>query len=86
VVLAGQAGVAGHLRLGSGARVAAKSAVFKDVPEGLQVAGIPAVEAGTWRRQQAMVSRLDDLRRRLKQLERLAGANAVPAAEPEESA
>ena len=65
VVLAGQAGVAGHLRLASGAQVAAKSAVFKDVAEGAQVAGIPAVEAATWRRQQALVARLEEMRRRV---------------------
>ena len=73
VVLAGQAGVSGHLKLGDGVRVAAKSAVFADVPAGEQVAGIPAVEAGQWRRQQAIASRLGELRRRLRELERRAG-------------
>jgi UDP-3-O-[3-hydroxymyristoyl] glucosamine N-acyltransferase len=70
VVVAGQAGVAGHLRLGAGARVAAKSAVFKDVPAGRQVAGIPAQDAMAWRRQQAAAARLDDLRKRVSELER----------------
>jgi UDP-3-O-[3-hydroxymyristoyl] glucosamine N-acyltransferase len=74
VVLAGQAGVAGHLRLGKGARVAAKSAVFKDVPAGAQVAGIPATDAAKWRRQQALLQRLEVLQRRVRALERRLGA------------
>lgn len=73
VVLAGQAGVAGHLELGDGSRVAAKSAVFKSVPAGATVAGIPAVDAAAWRRQQALAGRLAELRRRLRALERLVG-------------
>ena len=80
VVLAGQAGVAGHVRVGSGARVAAKSAVFKNVPDGEQVAGIPAIEAGQWRRQQALVGRLQDLQRRLRVLEERLGLAPDPAA------
>ena len=73
VVVAGQAGVAGHLRLGKGSRVAAKSAVFKDVPAGAQVAGIPATDAGKWRRQQALLQRLEDLQRRVRALEKRLG-------------
>ncbi len=73
VVMAGQSGAAGHLELGDGARVAAKSAVFRSVPAGTQVAGIPAVEAPRWRRQQALVGRLAgrlaELLRRLGRLE-----------------
>jgi UDP-3-O-[3-hydroxymyristoyl] glucosamine N-acyltransferase len=60
VVLAGQSGVVGHLRLGNG----------------VQVAGIPAQEASSWRRQQALLGRLDELRRRVAALER-----AVPRSE-----
>lgn len=70
VIVAGQSGVAGHLTLGAGARVAAKSAVFKDVAAGRQVAGIPAIEAAAWRRQQARLGRLEAMHRRLSDLER----------------
>lgn len=69
VIVAGQSGIAGHLHVGAGARVAAKSAVFKDVAEGDQVAGIPAVEAGRWRRQQAILGKLEELMRRVRRLE-----------------
>ncbi len=42
VKLAGQAGVKDHVRVGKGAVVLAKSAVFKDVRPGEVVSGIPA--------------------------------------------
>lgn len=69
VVLAGQSGVVGHVRLGDGARVAAKSAVFRDLEPGEQVAGTPAVAAGKWRRQQALLGRLEEMHRRIAALE-----------------
>jgi UDP-3-O-[3-hydroxymyristoyl] glucosamine N-acyltransferase len=69
VVLAGQTGVAGHLELGDGVQVAAKSAVFKSVEPGRKLAGIPAVDLGAWRRQQALVGRLGELKKRLERLE-----------------
>ncbi len=73
VVMAGQSGVAGHLELGDGSRVTAKSAVFKPVEAGETVAGIPAVEANQWRKTQALTNRLEEMRRRLRELERLLG-------------
>ncbi len=70
VVLAGQSGISGHKVLGDGVQVAAKSAVFKSVDAGKTVAGIPAIDAGAWRRQQAIASKLDDLRKRLIAVEK----------------
>ena len=70
VVLAGQSGVSNRVTIGDGARVAGKSAVFDDVAPGAQVAGTPAIEAGRWRRQVALLARLPDLRRRLRALEK----------------
>ena len=74
VVLAGQAGVGGHLILGDRVQVAAKSAALSSVEPGTQVAGIPAVEMGKWRREVALRSRLErrlaELARRLAELER----------------
>ena len=70
VVVAGQSGISGHLKLGDGVQVAAKSAVFKSVESGKTVAGIPAIEASSWRRQQAIAAKLDRLRKRLIELER----------------
>lgn len=69
VVIAGQSGVIGHLTLGDGVQVAAKSAVFRSFEAGKKVAGIPAAEAGAWRRQQALAARLGELKKRIEQLE-----------------
>lgn len=79
VVLAGQSGVAGHLNLGDGVQVAAKSAVFKSVEPGRTIAGIPAVDVGAWRRQQALVSRLSELKKRLDRLEAAIDKNETEA-------
>lgn len=72
MVVAGQSGLSGHLKLGDGVQVAAKSAVFKSVEAGKKVAGIPATDASSWLRQQAMVARLVDWGRRIAILERTA--------------
>lgn len=69
VALGGQTGVSGHLELGDGAQVVAKSAVFKSIAPGKKVAGIPARDAGAWRREQALVGRLSELKRRIERLE-----------------
>jgi UDP-3-O-[3-hydroxymyristoyl] glucosamine N-acyltransferase len=75
VVLAGQAGVSGHIELGDGAQVAAKSAALGPVPAGTQVAGIPAVDLRRWKRQIVLLSRLEEMSRRLRALERKVGAD-----------
>ncbi|MEJ2086017.1 MAG: UDP-3-O-(3-hydroxymyristoyl)glucosamine N-acyltransferase [Acidobacteriota bacterium] len=81
VILAGQAGVSGHKVLGDGVQVAAKSAVFKSIEPGRKVAGIPAIDAAAWRRQQAIAARLVEIRKRLinleKRIERLVDPEAV---------
>ena len=53
----GQAGVADHLVIGAGARIAAKSGVARDVPDGETWAGIPAMPISQWRRFWARVLR-----------------------------
>lgn len=73
VVLAGQAGVAGHIELGDRVQVAAKSAALTSVEAGKVVAGIPAVEIRKWRRQAALISRLEEMSRRLRAVERRLG-------------
>lgn len=73
VVLAGQVGVAGHLTVGDGVQVASKSAVYDSVAPGQAVAGVPAGPIGRWRRQQALLRRLEGLFRRVRTLERRAG-------------
>ena len=40
--LGGQAGIAGHLKIGAGAQVAAAAGVMTDIPAGERWAGAPA--------------------------------------------
>jgi UDP-3-O-[3-hydroxymyristoyl] glucosamine N-acyltransferase len=75
VVLAGQAGVAGHIEVGDRVQVAAKSAALASVEPGMVVAGIPAVELRRWRRQVALLSRLEEMSRRLRALEKRFGVS-----------
>lgn len=84
VVLAGQAGVAGHIQLGDRVQVAAKSAALASVEKGTAVAGIPAVEMRKWRRQTVLISRLEEMSRRLRALERRLGEPGEPDESGEE--
>ncbi len=68
VTFAGQSGSAGHLEIGDECIIAAKSAVFDDLPPGSFVAGIPAVDHRQWKRAQALVRRLPELRAELRRL------------------
>jgi UDP-3-O-[3-hydroxymyristoyl] glucosamine N-acyltransferase len=77
VMMAGQSGAAGHVRLGAGSTVLAKSAVTKDVGAGEQVAGIPAGDAAEWREASVLLRRLPELRKAVAALEgRLAALEA----------
>jgi UDP-3-O-[3-hydroxymyristoyl] glucosamine N-acyltransferase len=74
VVLGGKAGVAGHLRIGDGVRVGGQAAVFSSLPAGVTVAGTPATGIAQWKRQVTLIARLEDMRRRLRELERQVGS------------
>ncbi|PZQ45065.1 MAG: UDP-3-O-(3-hydroxymyristoyl)glucosamine N-acyltransferase, partial [Micavibrio aeruginosavorus] len=52
------AGVAGHLRIGMGARIGAKSGVMKDVPAGEEQLGAPAMPVKDFMRQVVALKRL----------------------------
>lgn len=58
VVLAAQVGIAGHLRVGRGAQIAAKCGVIRDVPAGARMGGVPAVSIKQWLRQHAVLEKL----------------------------
>jgi UDP-3-O-[3-hydroxymyristoyl] glucosamine N-acyltransferase len=68
-VIAGQSGAAGHLHIGNRVVVGAKSGVYKDVPDGEFVTGIPARPHREWLKANAGLQRLDQLRERLSRLE-----------------
>jgi UDP-3-O-[3-hydroxymyristoyl] glucosamine N-acyltransferase len=58
VILAGHVGVTDHLLIGDGARIAAKSAVFGDIPAGASFSGHPARPHRQFLRAQAALHRL----------------------------
>ena len=58
VVVGGQGGLTGHLRIGAGARIAAQAGVMRDVAPGETVGGSPAVAQRQWLRQVAALARL----------------------------
>lgn len=73
VQMGGQSGSAGHLEIGDFARIGAQSALGKSVEGGKTYSsGIPAMEAGHWRRVHAVLRQLPDLLKRVRQLEKKA--------------
>lgn len=70
VVIAGQVGVSHQVKIGDGAQVAGKSGVWTDVPAGGRVFGMMARPHREEMKIQAALSRLPDLLRRVKELEK----------------
>lgn len=58
VMIGGQGGLAGHLSIGAGARIAAHSGVMRDVPPGGTVCGFPAMPSKEFWRHIALVQRM----------------------------
>jgi len=69
VVLGGQAGLAGHLAIGKGAKVGGGAAVTADVPAGTFVNGSPAIPLQLERRLVVLQRRLPDLFKRVDAIE-----------------
>ncbi len=70
VILAGQVGSSGHLTVHKNAIVWAQSGIGHDVPEGTTVSGSPAFDSRTWLRASATYSRMPEMLRTLRALER----------------
>lgn len=70
VILAGQVGIAGHLRVGDDAVVTAKSATSHDVEPGKVISGIPAFDNRDWLRSTAAYRRLGELAKTIRKLEK----------------
>ncbi|MDF2602572.1 MAG: UDP-3-O-(3-hydroxymyristoyl) glucosamine N-acyltransferase, partial [Methylobacterium brachiatum] len=58
VVLGGQVGVVGHLRIGRGAQIAGSSNVNRHVPPGSRWGGTPAKPVRAWFRELTTLARL----------------------------
>ncbi len=70
VTLAGQVGVAGHLSIGDGAIATAQTGIPHDVEAGALVSGYPAIDNRSWLKSSALFTKLPELQRRLRELER----------------
>ena len=70
VIMAGQTGSSGHLTIHKNAIVWAQSGVGHDVPEGKIVSGSPAFDSRDWLRASAAYSRLPEMLRTMRALER----------------
>jgi UDP-3-O-[3-hydroxymyristoyl] glucosamine N-acyltransferase len=58
VVMGGQSGTAGHIKLGSGAQIAGTAHPIKDVPAGGRIGGTPGRPLKQWAREVAVLTRL----------------------------
>jgi UDP-3-O-[3-hydroxymyristoyl] glucosamine N-acyltransferase len=58
VVMGGQSGTVGHIKIGSGAQIAGAAHPAKDVPAGARVGGTPARPLTQWARELAILARL----------------------------
>lgn len=58
VMTGGQSGFAGHLNIGSGAKIAAQSGIMRDVPPGVEYMGSPAIPIKQYMRQVTKLARL----------------------------
>jgi UDP-3-O-[3-hydroxymyristoyl] glucosamine N-acyltransferase len=58
VVMGGQSGAVGHIKVGTGAQIAGGGHAKDDVPAGARMGGTPAVPMAEWARQIAAVKRL----------------------------
>ena len=68
VVLAGQVGIAGHLKVGDDAVITAKSATSHDVENGKILSGIPAFDNRDWLRSIAAFRRLGEMAKTIRDL------------------
>jgi len=86
VMVAGQSGVTGHVRVGARSRIGAKSAVLQSVDAGAFVTGHPAFDHTDWRKASvvfrqlpAMKKRVEELEQRIAELEEKLAACPPPA-------
>ena len=80
----GRSGTSDHVTTGDGVQLGGGSIIFGDQPAGAQLAGVPAIEAGLWKRAVAAFARLPEMLRRQRRMERRLARLEAAAAENEE--
>jgi UDP-3-O-[3-hydroxymyristoyl] glucosamine N-acyltransferase len=73
VIVAGQAGIAGHLEIGNQVTIAAQAGVMHNIPDGQTVLGTPALPDKQTKRQLLALQKLPELLRRVSKLEKQLG-------------
>jgi UDP-3-O-[3-hydroxymyristoyl] glucosamine N-acyltransferase len=74
VVMGGQVGIVDHVKIGDRVMIGSQSGVAKSIPAGQVVSGSPAIPHRNWLRAATLMSRLPELNRRLRDVEKkLAG-------------
>jgi UDP-3-O-[3-hydroxymyristoyl] glucosamine N-acyltransferase len=74
VILAGQAGVAGHCTVGDGVILTAQSGISHDIPAGKVISGSPGFDNRVWLRAVTIFQRLPELLKRLDRVEKALAA------------
>lgn len=67
--LAGQVGIAGHLTIGNDVTIGPQSGVARDIPDNTTCGGTPCVDGKTFMRTLAVMPKLPDMHKRLRQME-----------------
>ncbi len=62
VIVGGSVSIAGHMRVGTGAQIAACSGIHNNVPPGARWGGVPAQPMAVWAREIAMIKRMNKAR------------------------
>jgi len=68
VILTGQVGVVGHCKVGDNAIVTPQSGVAGDIPAGTLVSGAPAVDHKLWLKYSAILPRLPEIARAVREM------------------
>ena len=68
MVLGGQAGVAGHLKIGALSRIGAQAGVPQDVDEGANLMGTPTIPTLGWYRSASAFEKLPEMAKELRAL------------------
>ncbi|MCK4846573.1 MAG: UDP-3-O-(3-hydroxymyristoyl)glucosamine N-acyltransferase [Deltaproteobacteria bacterium] len=69
VTIAGQAGVAGHIKIADDSVITAKAGVTNTIKKAGAYSGYPVVDHKDWLKQQILIKKLSDMKRRIEELE-----------------
>lgn len=69
-MIGGQAGISGHIKIGNRVSIAAQSGIAGDVDDNSEIMGSPAFEASKYKRAFILFKNIDDLHKRLINLEK----------------